>query len=120
MVMFGFSKKTAKISKSQELVAKATALELLEELNSTLLEEKETKNLLSQEKEKHEVFKEIGAIQKRRDQNMKSIRKVWEEAKTNGYSPKHLWDSHLLFEEDRLSLASEFEAYYGFETSQED
>jgi len=111
--MFGFSKKSKSDSLEQTL-AKAEALGLLKEFNDSLLEEKETRDLLSEEIEKHEIFKKIGAIQKRRDENLENIRKVWGEAKSNGYSPKDIWESHLKFEEDRLNLASEFEAYYGF------
>lgn len=111
--MFGFSKKRDKVSKMEAAVAKATAVNLLKEFNESLLEEKEARELLSLEREKHEVLETISNINARRDEHMREIRKVWEEARKGGYSPKQLWESKQMFEEDRLKLASEYDAYYG-------
>lgn len=114
--MFGFSKKKKSNSVEQTL-AKAEAVNLLKEFQDSLLEEKETRDLLLLEKERHEVLKIMADLQNRRDQNMSNIRKVWEEARKGGYSPTQWWESKMLFEEDRLNLASEYDAYYGYDSS---
>ena len=115
--MFGFGKKSAKSTSSnkmEEICRKAETLNLLQELNDSLLEEKEVRNLVSLEKEKHEVFRFIKEVQDKRDKNITDLRSIWEDATKNKYTPKDLWESHQSFEQERLKLAQEYDEYYGY------
>ena len=113
--MFGFGKARKSSSSSmEETLKKAEVLGLLAEFEGTLLEEKEVRDLKNLEAEKHEVFQAIKKIQKKRDENLADLRKIWEDAIAGEYSPKHLHESHVNFEEERLLLAEEYDKYYGF------
>lgn len=119
--MFGFGKarKSSSSSSMEESLKKAEVLGLLAEFEGTLLEEKEIRDLKNLEAEKHEVFQSIKKIQDQRDKNLSDLRSIWSAAEQGEYTPKHLHESHVKFEEERLLLAEEYDKYYGFKEEEE-